>query len=948
MDKKQQAALTFISHGPPRPGSGVVPPPPINSANYFLAFDARREQLVYAFSHDYHQFGHAWGFDGQSWSPFSERAYRLGSCAQDWSGGYDPERGGVVGWSFDGDVPIGVVIGPDSLSVLAPAGAFTDYSDDPFERIEVSGELPAFRDDSQWDDLRGIFGIDRGRRVTACLTEVGIWELGADNRWRERATVAPGTLPEEASGDRSFFGGGAGAVYDSQRERLIFWINDGDANDYWFFSWDGAELTRMSAGGIPGDAYEHFGNQGAVIGEHPTHGVVLYAGAGRMFTPGDGGWIAVDAGANPPAASKATSLAADPIRDLVVIGPGKFAPSDHDEGGDQHAFYVCAGGRWQRSGKLSGTSMLAAIKSSGGWPVMACAGGEVFAVGWRQTLHTARWSESDGWAELVSEEDGDAIFAAHAEGNRIAVFEGFGDKLHALAADGALFVLDGAAWRCVAGGPEGFGIRSEVQVAWDRAGDRLVVFGGEINDRKSADTFAFAGGRWTRIGEGAPRPADYRFNVDDDGFSVELELGYDTALERVVRYGFAEVAVLEDDAWRIVPIDRYQALASPRDRMTVHDPLTGETLMINVDTRQIVRIDVAGCEIVGSWTDPEDPGDVESHDRFPFRDRVFDPATRRLLVHSDEDRWGTFALDLGPAFEAAAALGPRTLELPDPPRPPVCLYRSGDAGIDAWVAEQHGQDLVVHTGPISGEPEISEHPLAEAGELEATARDEGFAPASSLPIDRLEALVTAPRWSLEIAEEGEAGASRLGGRPSGIGPEDWPAGDDGEPLGFLMQLALPDELGGGGIAIFCATDGTATEDPEYNAAVRLTDEQLAADPGPLPEGVPEMEPRPIQIGDRVLELDESRLRDFSERDPELAGIVDDLAARCASPSGFQKLGGRPSWVQGPDDELAVFVGQLDFDDIHLEGDWEDAGLFGCLYVFIDPETGETLVSWQYT
>ena len=143
------------------------------------------------------------------------------------------------------------------------------------------------------DDL-GIFGVDRKRRVTACLNELGVWEIGEDNIWKKCAEVAANTLPTEASGDRTFFGGGAAAVYDAVRERLVFWLNDGDENDYWFFSWDGTTLERLSSDGLPEDAYEHFGNQGSVIGEHPEHGVVLYAGAGRLYAIGDSGWTAIE------------------------------------------------------------------------------------------------------------------------------------------------------------------------------------------------------------------------------------------------------------------------------------------------------------------------------------------------------------------------------------------------------------------------------------------------------------------------------------------------------------------------------------------------------------------------------------------------------------------------------------------------------------------------------
>lgn len=941
--------LVFAQHGPSRPGAGTVPPAPINVADYFLAFDAGREQLVYAYSHDYHQFGHAWGFDGKSWAPLSQRAYRLGSCQQVWMGGYDPGRNGVIGWSFDGDAPIGVVIAPGGLTVLAPASAFNDYSDDPFERVEVGGELPEAKDDSGWDDLRGVFGVDRGRRVTACLTELGVWELGADDQWRRCASVPAGLLPAEASGDRSFFGGGAGAVYDARNERVVFWIHDGDSGQYWFYSWDGATLARLPDDGFPEKAYERFGNQGTVIGEHPEQGVVAYAGARRMYALGESGWSRIKAGAAPPAASKATSMGADPIRGLLMIGPGNFRPSKYDGGGEQHAFYVCADGQWSRLGKVSGKSMLSEIKGSGGWSVMATAGGEVFAVGWRSTLHTAKWSEEQGWEELVSEADGDAIFSAHASGRRIALFAGPGDRLHALAGDGSLFALDGATWSHVAAGPDGFGERRDVQVAWDRAGDRVVVFGGEVNERRSNDTFVFAGGRWSRAGAGAPRPADYTFNYDEHGFTVELELGYDSALGQVVRYGFSEVAVLEGEAWRVVPIDRYQALSSPRDRMTVHDPVTGETLVVSFDNKLIIRVDAGGCDVVGRLAPPADLGDVESHNSFPFRDRAFDPGSRRLLVHNDGDRWGTFALDLAPAFELAASLGPRTIELPEPPRPALCLYRaSGDAGFDVWCAEQRGSRLVVTAGPVGEQPAVSEHPLGQAAALEERARAEGFGGASSLPLDRIEALVTVPRWSLEISESKKPGVSRLGGRPSGIDADDWPVSDDGEPLGFLLQLALPAELGGGGVAVFCVTDGTATEEPDFNVAVRLSPEQLAGPETELPDGVPELEARAIAIGAAEIELDDKRLGSLSDRDPELAAIIESLAARCASASDSQKLGGLPSWVQGPDDELDVFVGQIDFDMISLGGEWEDAGLFGCMYIFIDPEDGETLVSWQYT
>ena len=302
----------------------------------------------------------------------------------------------------------------------------------------------------------------------------------------------------------------------------------------------------------------------------------------------------------------------------MVIGPGKYTESDYDDGGEQHAFYVRGASGWTRLGKVSGESLLSDIKGSGGWPILAAAGGELFAVGWRSTLHTGQWTESAGWTELVSEADGDVVFEKGGEGNRIALFEGPGNKLHALASNGALFALDGATWSLNSNGPENFGSRSEVQVCWDQKADRIVVFGGEIDSRKSADTFAFANGAWTQIAEGSTRPADYKFNYDEHGFSAELELIYDSALERPVRLGFTEVAVLEDDSWRLVPLERYESLIDPRKRVFAHDPKTGETLMVNMQNGLIGRFDVGGCDIVGSWAPPADTGDTEDHNTFPF------------------------------------------------------------------------------------------------------------------------------------------------------------------------------------------------------------------------------------------------------------------------------------------------------------------------------------------
>src|SRR4051812_12843513 len=106
--------LTWKPFGPVHDSAAAVPPTPKKMHDYVLAYDDTLGKIVYAVAHDYHQFGHAWSFDGRAFTPLSTNAFRLGSQQQAWAGTYDPARKCVVGWSFDGydpATPVGVGVG---------------------------------------------------------------------------------------------------------------------------------------------------------------------------------------------------------------------------------------------------------------------------------------------------------------------------------------------------------------------------------------------------------------------------------------------------------------------------------------------------------------------------------------------------------------------------------------------------------------------------------------------------------------------------------------------------------------------------------------------------------------------------------------------------------------------------------------------------------------------
>jgi hypothetical protein len=118
-----------------------------------------------------------------------------------------------------------------------------------------------------------------------------------------------------------------------------------------FLAWDGKTLEKLGSQGLP-EIHFGSGHACAQLVTHPRHGLVLHAGAGRLFTPqespGKAAWQELAPSSQPPARSEDALFAYDPGRDLFVLGPGKH----EDAGGSnrQDVFYVLRGeGRlWEK------------------------------------------------------------------------------------------------------------------------------------------------------------------------------------------------------------------------------------------------------------------------------------------------------------------------------------------------------------------------------------------------------------------------------------------------------------------------------------------------------------------------------------------------------------------------------------------------------------------------
>ncbi len=938
-----QLTLDWSRVGPPRPESRPVPPVSMRLNGYVVDFAEDLGRIVYVCGPGYDGFGEAWTWEGASWEQLSRKLVNLSGEGR-YQGYWDPTRNAMVvarfGYHYESETH------RPALLLVDSKGA---------RELRLEGDFPLAGDDS---DLAGAFGFDRARGVGVCLTPHGVWTLDTAGTWA-KAADAEG-VPSEWKDD-------VGAVWNPIRQALFFWLFESDDYTHVFLEWDGTRLRRLPSEGLPHDDEGrlrefHIGllNPSAAFVGHPRHGVLLHDGP-RQFAFDGERWHELPPSEDPPPRMQEGRLAYDPLRDAIVLGPGYH---EGDSGGRdaQRVFFEQRDGRWSRSGVVASDSPVAQASKH----IYFTCGGESFCASLRE-LWT--WAYRGGeWIETFSEKQGDALMGREWIGNIVDM----GDHALAISRAGRVYRFDGASWTKTKEAVPDFGERTDFALARRDGSDELIIWGGEVKNRKSNDTFFRANGKWHKNKKASPRPADFAHGKDD--IYVDFEALWDTSLQRFVRFGFDEVATLEGELWQAHVPPHYTKLVGSRryEHLPVHDCESGETLLVNLEQRTVLRFDLSGCKQIATLTLPEELEPTEQHDSPAWariRDDVwYDPIRKSLEAQYVEDRYGRYRWDLGPVFEAAAGLGPRTKLAgsgdDDAVEPlSVCLYAIEEGKQRVYVCTTSGTEVSIRTGELGGpleEKRVSKKSAEAAREHAekqiAAKRGQGFVDARKLKAPALAAMVAVESQALTVGKPrkralDDHATDRIGGMPSGISAKDWPKLGR-KPAGFLVQIDTTQILRKhAGVAVFCATDGTATEDEENNTAVLIKPGKWAKDPiEEAPDGVVPLAVRPLSRAKPKLEIVESRVQALAALDPELAAAVERFGAskQVHAEPPWSKVGGQPHWVQGGeigDDWL--LVAQLDFDGLSLD-EWPDAGLFGVLYILVRRDEQEAIATWQYT
>ncbi|HEY1956604.1 MAG TPA: hypothetical protein VGH28_13370 [Polyangiaceae bacterium] len=889
--------LAFAPFGPRPPDAIFVPPPGMRLQEYVLAYDEGRRRTVYLAAHDHGAaFGDAYLFDGAEWTKVAE-GKTVFATAQKLFGFYDEARAGVAAWSFARDFKEKRVVATSLLfDVRNGLSPIVTRGDSPVAEPPEGVRVGTF-------DYHGLFAPDPVRAVTVCVTRRGVWELDADAVWRKRASHDP-SFPAAWDED------GAGATFDPVRRRAVFWVfTRAPERAYAFFVWDGKTLTRISDDGLPTrELTIGLSDPAALIGAHPRHGVVLVAGSRGAFAFDGARWNALPSETGePPPRMKNARMTFDANAGGLIVGPGYH---EGDPGGreQQPVFYVEKNGAWTRLGSKSMPSELAEIERAH----HVWTGGAWTAVGRR--LETIRWTER-GFEKVVSKNDGAAI-ALRETVEAVVAANG---RALAIGSRGSVFALADASatWTRARGAHRAFGERHDFSAAWD--GGRVVVSGGLVKGRPTSETLFFVGDTWraakSSASEGAPKADE----------PVDVVLAWDGA--RVLRLGHREIAALDGDVWHPFAAHGYAAFGGARawERFPVCDPATGETLLVNLASGAIARLDAERCVEIARLELPTELAPKRQHDEAAYvalaGSLAFDPAARLLHAQDPAERARRYALDLGPAFDAAAALGPRAVFAP--------------ASVVRAVHLHHPKKLVHWSG---------DDPKAIAAKRRA-----GFVEASELSLSALAALGTRPSRAITIGKTlktTKAATSHLFGSPPAPLAKRWPKRGTA-PLGFLAQIDARGILRKhAGVAIFVVTDGTGTEDASNNVAILLRATEWRAKPA-APAGAPTLPPRSLVLARAKPEIDEARVRALAADDPAMTAAFDAFQrkAKVQTPTA-SKRGGAPLFVQAR--ELFAeytFFAQLDLDGVPDASRW---GLAGCVYVFVSNDEKSARVFWQQT
>ncbi|MCG8420737.1 MAG: hypothetical protein MJE77_22685 [Proteobacteria bacterium] len=637
--------LKWQVFGPDRPTETIAPPPPTYDGGYVLIYDETSRHLVYIRSHG-KEWCERWYWTGSAWRRSHASAVELPGTEQQFCGVYDPLRGGVVLWSTHG--------GDDSHTAFGLVVSHTEA-----RPLATRGDVPVLDQAERDRDHRMLFAFDRDRGVHVVITSRGIWHLDRDDVWIRWCTWEAGTSPLALHWAVPAL---ADAAWDDMGHRVILWLvtRGQDGEQFEFFALSGEKLVELGTDGLPGELYQP-ARRAPIVGSCGERGVHVYFGAepgmfrltgDRAVPAGDAKWQQVAVGEEAPPRGCKAQIAYDPERDITMFGPGQYASAQGGTHYRQHVFFARSGdGAWQCHGVIQPRHQRPFHIEHVGTH-----GDRI--VGFNRSFELFVWDDASAW----SQEHG-VMWTAWPEFPIFVVNDRAG-HLVIVAHQGGVYELHGDEWRAREVDNREFGERMmNCLVAYDPDEDRYLAWHcDDIHERKH-DTLELKDGKWRKLG-----PVDGSlsgiFRIPSTDELIEFGLIYDSFLRRFLRFDSDQIAVLDGDQWIGAAASLDQAGLDSPYRQAVHDRTSGETLIIDFGRQRIARFDLAEIHLLTSYDWPD--GLVESDPSsgvlsFPFTSRCpYWPETRRLAVYDPDDHYGNYYLELGPVFDFARSLGPRT------------------------------------------------------------------------------------------------------------------------------------------------------------------------------------------------------------------------------------------------------------------------------------------------
>jgi len=233
-----------------------------------------------------------------------------------------------------------------------------------------------------------------------------------------------------------------------------------------------------------------------------------------------------------------------------------------------------------------------------------------------------------------------------------------GDRMLFVSTAGRIFELADEKWSLVHHPGKEIPIQAAA-TAWDPSKERIVAWhGGKAgtSSRSRAErttTWAFEKGAWRLVFEEQTRLV-----------ASKTRLIFDKTLGHIVRLWEEDVGVLVDDRWELYHPKNYE----PDWQHVYQDPVTGEVLTEHpLQTEmEYARFDIGRCDaaaflgdspLEGAEAGTEKALDEASEKGFAH---WYERSARATVTEARASPDLVISVDLGPAFEAAKKLGPRT------------------------------------------------------------------------------------------------------------------------------------------------------------------------------------------------------------------------------------------------------------------------------------------------